>query len=390
MIIGTWSACMKANWKKSIGFFIIFFCLSISCVMGGMPIPQVAVEALPQYDVLFSNEDGWTGADGAYAVALDQNTTVWFFGDTWIGQVKNGRHINAILVNNSVAIQKGMNPATATIDFYWGHDADGGPAALFQPPEGRGWFWIFDGVMTPKGLYVFLIQTERINGDAVFDFRVIGTWLGYVENPTEVPLKWRIKQTRIPWAEFSPSGTILWGSAVLKVGDVVFVYGTAEEGSGAVRPKHMILARVPLTMLADFSQWQFYAGGRWVSDYRQASPVVGSMPNEYSVSYLAGLKQYVLVYSEDGLLSKNMLARLSREPQGPWSEAIRLYQCPEARWDASIFCYAAKAHDFLARGPDELVITYIANSVNFNKMANDARLYRPRFLRAIFRQTESD
>jgi len=105
------------------------------------------------------------------------------------------------------------------------------------------------------------------------------------------------------------------------------------------------------------------------------------------------LRQYALVYSEDGLLSKNILARLSREPQGPWSEAMRLYQCPEARWDASIFCYAAKAHDFLARGPDELVITYIANSVDFNKMANDARLYRPRFLRAIFtifRQTESD
>jgi hypothetical protein len=356
-------------------------------------MPHVAVEALPQYDVLFSNEDGWTGADGAYSVALDQNTTVWFFGDTWIGQVKNGRHLNATLINNSVAIQKGKNPATATIDFYWGHDAEGEPAALFQPPEGRGWFWVFDGVMTPKGLYVFLIQIERTNGGAVFDFKVSGTWLGHVDNPAEAPSRWRIEQTRIPWAEFSASGTILWGSAVLKVGDVVFVYGTAEDDRGAVRPKHMILARVPLAMLADFSQWQFYAGGRWVSDFRQASRLVENMPNEYSVNYLAGLRQYALVYSEDGLLSKNILARLSREPQGPWSEAMRLYQCPEARWDASIFCYAAKAHDFLARGPDELVITYIANSVDFNKMANDARLYRPRFLRAIFtifRQTESD
>jgi hypothetical protein len=384
---------VKSYWKKWISFFIIFFCLSISCGTGLPPMPHVAVEALPQYDVLFSNEDGWTGADGAYSVALDQNTTVWFFGDTWIGQVKNGRHLNATLINNSVAIQKGKNPATATIDFYWGHDAEGEPAALFQPAGGRGWFWVFDGVMTPKGLYVFLIQIERTNGGAVFDFKVSGTWLGHVDNPTEAPSRWRIEQTRIPWAEFSASGTILWGSAVLKVGDVVFVYGTAEDDRGAVRPKHMILARVPLAMLADFSQWQFYAGGRWVSDFRQASRLVENMPNEYSVNYLAGLKQYALVYSEDGLLSKNILARLSREPQGPWSEAMRLYQCPEARWDASIFCYAAKAHDFLARGPDELVITYIANSVDFNKMANDARLYRPRFLRAIFtifRQTESD
>jgi hypothetical protein len=384
-----WRMGELAYWKKAICFLIIFLCVALIYGMGGQRMPYVAVEALPQYEVLFSNEDGWTGADGAYSVALNQDTTIWFFGDTWIGQVKNGRHLNATLINNSVAIQQGKNPATATIDFYFGGAAEGGPAALFQPADGRGWFWVFDAVMTQKGLYVFLIQTERTQGDAVFDFKVIGTWLGHVDNPAEVPSKWRIGQTRMPWTEFSASGAILWGSAVLKVDDVLFVYGTAEDGSGAVRAKHMILARVPLSMLADFSQWRFYAGGSWVSDFKRASRLLANVPNEYSVSYLAGLKQYALVYSEDGL-SKNILTRLSREPQGPWGDAIRLYQCPEAQWDDSIFCYAAKAHEILARDPDELVITYIANSLDFNKMANDARLYRPRFLRATFTPKNSD
>jgi hypothetical protein len=385
-----WRFGKLEHWKKSICFFIILLSASILLGMGGrQPMPDVAVEALPQYEVLFSNEDGWTGADGAYSVALNQDTTAWFFGDTWVGQVKNGRHLNATLINNSLAIQQGKNPATATIDFYCGGAADGGPAALFQPADGRGWFWVFDAVMTQKGLYVFLIQTERTPGDAVFDFKVIGTWLGYIDNPTEVPSKWRIGQTRMPWTEFSTSGAILWGSAVLKVDDDLYVYGTAEDGSGAVRAKHMILARVPLSMLADFSRWRFYAGDSWVSNFKRASRLLANVPNEYSVSYLAGLKQYALVYSEDGL-SKNILTRLSREPQGPWGDAIPLYQCPEAQWDDSIFCYAAKAHDILSRHPDELVITYIANSVDFNKMVNDARLYRPRFLRVTFRQTKSD
>jgi hypothetical protein len=376
-------------WKKSISSFIILLSVSILFGMCGQPMPNVTVEPLPQYEVLFSNEDGWTGADGAYTVALGESMTAWFFGDTWIGQVKNGRHLNATLINNSVAIQQGKNPATATIDFYCGRGADGRPAALFQPADGRGWFWSFDAAMTPKGLYVFLIQTERTQGDAVFDFKVIGTWLGHVENPTEVPSKWRIGQTRIPWTESSTSGTILWGSALLQVDDILFVYGTAEDGGSAAGHKHMILARMPLSMPADFSQWQFYAGDSWVSDFKRASRLLENVPNEYSVSYLAGLRQYALVYSEDGL-SKNILARLSREPQGPWGEAIRLYQCPEAQWDDSIFCYAAKAHEILSMEPDELVITYIANSVDFNKMANDARLYRPRFLRATFRLKESD
>ncbi len=146
----------------------------------------------------------------------------------------------------------------------------------------------------------------------------------------------------------------------------------------------MILARAPVSRLADYSSWRFYADGRWLSDFRQASRLGADMPHEYSVSYLPALKQYAVVYSQDGL-SKNILARLSPDPQGPWGDPIRLYQCPEAEWDHSIFCYAAKAHAILSQTPDQLIITYIANSVDFNKTANDARLYRPRFLRVTFR-----
>ena len=345
-----------------------------------MPAPHVAVEALPQYDVLFANQNGWTGADGAYSVALNQHTIAWFFGDTWIGQVKNGRHVNATLINNSVAIQHGRRPAEAEMDFYFGHASDDSPAALIEPVDGRGWFWVFDGVMTAEGLYLFLIQVERTAGESLFDFRVIGAWLGCVENPAELPSTWRVRQSRIPWSEFSAAVNILWGSAVLQVDNTLYIYGTAEDAGGAVRRKHMILARVPVSRLADFSRWQFYADGRWVSDFRQASRMSFSLPNEYSVSYLPKLKQYALVYSQDGL-SRNILARLSPEPQGPWGDPIRLYQCPEAEWDDSIFCYAAKAHNVLSQMPDQLIITYIANSMDFNRTANDARLYRPRFLK---------
>lgn len=366
-------------------FFIILLIISLLFGMGACtPMSNIAVEVLPQYEALFLNAEGWTGADGAYSVAVDQNTTLWFFGDTWIGQIKDGRHIDATLVNNSVAVQQGKNPQTATIEFHWGRTPGDRPAALFQPADGRGWFWVFDGVMTPRGLYLFLIQVERTMTEAVFGFKVVGTWLGHIGNPTEAPLKWRIEQTRIPWSGLPNSGTILWGSAVLPVDDFLYVYGTAEDDGGEVRHKQMILARVPLSVPADFSRWRFYAGGSWVSDFKQASRLLEKVPNEYSVSYLSGLKQYVLVYSEDGL-SRNILARLSRNLQGPWGEATQLYECPEARWDDSIFCYAGKAHAILSQGPHELVITYIANSLDFDKMANDARLYRPRFLRATFK-----
>jgi hypothetical protein len=373
--------------KKSIRLAAVFLLLLLQ-IFACSSMPDVTVEALPQYEAFFSGNDGWTGGDGAYSVALNEHKVIWFFGDTWIGQIKNNRHVNATLVNNSVAIQHGRSPAEAEIEFHFGRTDDGRPAALLQPDDGRGWFWIFDGVMLDKRLYVFLIQVERTAGDAVFDFNVMGAWLGQVDNPQDRPVQWQVRQFKIPWVEFSVSRGILWGSAVIPFNNFLYIYGTIEDRQNAVPRKHMILARVPISMPADFSQWRFYADGNWVPDFRRASRLCENVPHEYSVSYLPALKQFALVYSQDGL-SKNIMARLSPEPQGPWNDPIPLYQCPEADWDDSIFCYAAKAHAILSEAPNELVLTYIANSIDFNTMADDARLYRPRFLRVTFKKSES-
>ena len=108
-----------AIFKKNSHFAAVFLFLLLQ-IFACSSMPEVAVEALPQYDALFSNEDGWTGGDGVYSVALNAHMIAWFFGDTWIGQIKNGRHVNATLVNNSVAIQHGRSPAEAEMDFHFG------------------------------------------------------------------------------------------------------------------------------------------------------------------------------------------------------------------------------------------------------------------------------
>ena len=346
--------------------------------------PQIAVESLPQYDALFSNVEGWNGGDGAYSVALNPSTIAWFFGDTRIGQVQNQQHLNARLVNNSVAIQLGKDAVIASMRFYFGLTADSQPTALIRPDNRRGWFWIFDGVMTAKGLYVFLIQIERAAGEAIFDFKVVGTWLGHIANPGESPSRWQITQSKVPWSTFSAAGGMLWGSAILQIEHIYYIYGTAEEIRQDSSLKHMILARVPISSLADFSQWRFFADGNWVADHQRASRLSPNMPHEYSVTYLPALKQFAAVHSQDGL-SKSILLRLSPKPQGPWGEPIPIFQCPEAEWDDSIFCYAAKAHSALSERPDQLIITYVSNSVDFDRVIRDTRLYRPRFLQLSVR-----
>ena len=372
--------------KKS--FTVLIFLVVLQQTFACSIVPPISVETLPEYDALFSDTEGWTGGDGVYSAALNRNTISWFFGDTWIGQIKNNRQVNATLVNNTVAIQQGKDAATARMGFYYNHATGNQPEALIRPDDNRGWFWIFDGMMTPEGLYVFLIQIERTPDDAVFNFKVVGTWLGLVANPDESPTRWRITQTKVPWSTFSAAGGVLWGSAILQLDDFLYIYGTAEDVSKDIVRKHMILARVPVSSLADFSQWRFFADGNWVSDHRRASLLSPNMPHEYSVTYVPALKHFVAVHSEDGL-SDTILLRLSPKPQGPWSEPFPIFQCPEAGWDDSIFCYAAKAHSVLSERPDELIVTYIANSVDFHTVVQDTRLYRPRFLRITFQKDKA-
>ena len=358
---------------------LVFLLLVSSC--GAQP--AVRVEALPSLDALFDNRKGWTGADGAYSLPLSDDLILWLFGDTWLGNIRDGEHVNATIVNNSIAIQRGLFPSKASLEFYFGRSPTGKPEAFIRPADGRGWHWIYHGIFTRQGLYLFLVQIERTEKPPEFGFKVIGSWLGHVANPMDPPDHWQINQRRIPWGNFSSSAATFFGSWVLEQGPWLYIYGTTEDVVDGFHHKYMILARVAANRLATFDQWRFYADGDWLPDFTQAERLGAGMANEYSVSYLPSLGKFILVYNENGS-SRNIVARFASHPWGPWSRSVALYQCPEMSRGRDIFCYAAKGHPELSITPGELIITYVANSTDFYKMAADARLYRPRFIRVRF------
>jgi len=364
--------------KKHIPGFIVLGALILIAACASQPC--VSVEVLPAYDALFDRRSGWTGADGAYTVSLAENRILWLFGDTWYGEVRDGRHQNAVIVNNSIAIQRGLMPPEAAVSFYSGKAPGGQPLAFVRPADGRGWLWLYDGIRTANGLYLFLMQVDRSAERDSFGFKIIGTWLGHVSNPSASPPNWRLSQQRLPWARFSPAGDTLFGSALMREDPFIYIYGTTEEVAGTIRRKSMILARVLETQIEQFDQWQFFAGGQWTTDFNQASRLCSGMANEYSVSYLAGIDKYVAVYTENGF-SENIVARFAAHPWGPWGPPKMVYACPEMKRGQDVFCYAAKGHPALAPVAGEMIVTYVANSMDFESVAADAGLYRPRFLR---------
>ncbi len=335
---------------------------------------------MPELESLFQCTEGWTGADGNYSVPLSATRTLWLYGDTWVGKIVDGKRVPETMVNSTVALQEGRGK-DARVRFFIQRNKEGKPTALLTPSDGHGWYWLQAGILAEKQLLLFLAQIEKTDDPGVFGFRQIGKWLGVVDHPEDEPTSWHIQQLKIPWTLITSERDLAFGTAVMEASGYLYIYGTDEDLQGPDRARYLVAARAPVNSVTDFNSWRFYHEGEWVADFRMCSRLIKGMGSEGSVSFLPKFGCYVLVYTEGGLSSK-ILARTAPHPWGPWSEAATVYECPDVQIGKDVFCYAAKAHPQLG-GPEELIITYAANSFDFSQVVNDARLYWPRFVRVI-------
>ena len=85
------------------------------------------------------------------------------------------------------------------------------------------------------------------------------------------------------------------------------------------------------------------------------------------------------MYTEKGL-GDRVVGRFANAPEGPWSEAVLLYKCPEMVKDKGVFCYVAKARPWAA-ADKELVISYCVNTWDFSRLFREEEVYRPKFVR---------
>ncbi len=342
------------------------------------PVPTMRrSEPAPEWNAKFAGTKGWLGGDAAYTVVLKHQRVLWLFGDTLLGTVQDGKRAGAIMVNNTIALQTGF-AKDASIRFLSGESRDGKPAAFFTPTEGKGWFWPQAAVCQSDRLFVFLSQIDKGKDPGVFGFRYIGQWLAVIDNPADEPQQWRVQVKPVPFARFDSTRGQSWGSAVLDDGDSFYVYGYQEK-SKEIGSRQLLLARVPAGKLADFTKWRFRTSDGWSEKAEEATPLAGGLATEFSVHRMPGDPGYVLVYTENGL-GNRIVGRFARTADGPWSAAVLLYQCPEMARDKGVFCYAAKAHPWAAKG-DELLVSYCVNAWEFARLFREEKIYRPKFAR---------
>src|ERR1017187_5437851 len=146
---------------------------------------EPAGKAAPEWDALFQRETGWIGADGAYSIPLTGDTTLWLFSDSFVGKVKGGKRLDARMINNSIALQRGTNQP----EFFYGTAADGKPASFIKPQYGsqRDYFWLTHGARTADGLYFFLLRVVTVKPGTAFGFKLADGSLSHVAHPDVSP-----------------------------------------------------------------------------------------------------------------------------------------------------------------------------------------------------------
>ncbi len=363
------------------------------------PTPVACATPDPAWETAFTRDVGWTGADGAASIPLVAAPTLWLFGDTWIGPVRDGKHApGSAMVNNTIALgparQRGDDPAVKSMSFFWGPpDVAGKPTAWATPDHaGAGqtaeWFWPAGGGTVASDadgrgrLLVFMCRLgHKDTTDSIWNFEARGTTLLIIDNPLAPPEQWH--QQQVPIAPINdPRGRqVTWGASVVDARTPardLYVFGI---DSSSVLDKKLILARVPAASIERFDTWQFWDGAAFSPGPEHAAPVASPLASELSMHRLwtpAG-ERFVMIYSEL-TLGPRVLCRTAAQPQGPWSEPVTLYDCPEPAADKNLMVYAAKAHPELSN-PGELLISYCVNSTDFWDVAAHADKYRPRFIR---------
>jgi hypothetical protein len=350
-------------------------CLSLGCIASG-PAGRAFVEA----ERLFHQDPRWLGADGALSVRLSEGRILWLFGDTFVATSNALVRSESKLVRNTVAIQTGNDPRTASVSFMWRQEADGSPASFF-PEHGDRFYWPGHGIRFDQGPLVIFLYALVATPDKGLGFECVGYAIAVIDNPDEPLQAWKPRVVDAKGDGFDA----IPATAVVRDNGYVIAIAIRQQGTHAGA-----LVRYPVASLAqgDVTTAEWWAGNAlgWVptSLLGKDGPVfvLDDAGAECSLHWDTRTKSFIHVASY-GFGATTIGLRTAQVLTGPWSSPVVVYRPPESDGPRP-FVYAAKAHpEFAGPHPADLVVTYATNSFEFADLLTkegERTLYWPRFV----------
>jgi hypothetical protein len=361
------------------------------------------VEKAPKWTGLFKRNSGWIGGDGIFSIPFvgahnDNSRVMFLFSDTMIGKINDNHLQNEFkLIHNSIAYLTGSKPDQDSLHFTWKEKGTGSPASMFVPKTNAAqkgdYYWLGDGFVDQSlnNLYIFAYRVRnkaKVNGNKDFPFEIIGNSIIAIPAGGKPPFK-NQRQLETPFYKSDTSGGAFrsFGAGILvniknagapNPDGYVYIYGV--QGTN----KQLIAARVKPEDFEDLKKWQYWSGNNWDSQIDSIQPITNEVSNELSVSAI-GNSKYALIFTVNGI-GPEIGMRIGESPVGPFGPKRIIWKSDVKDVDSSLISYNAKAHPAIS-SPGELLVSYNVNSSKFlQKIKEYPHLYRPRFIRIIFKR----
>lgn len=336
-------------------------------------------ESWPEADGLFRQDPRWLGSDAAYSVDLGGDRTLWLFGDTFVATSPANVRTAAALVRNTIGVQVGRDPTTATMTFAWG--SAGGAPASFIPELGSGdglrWHWPLGGARLPDGSVIVFLSVEKATPGVGLGFANDGWRAAHLSNLDLPPSTWQVEMMEPPAQALGARV----GTAVAIDGDHLLALSASDDN-----PPVGYLARFPLASLAssDLGAIEWWNGAAWVTPALLTGAPASVIPvtgPEASLHFDPATRRWIHIAST-GFGATTVGLSSALHVTGSWSSVQSVFTPPESRGPKA-FVYAAKAHPEQS-ADGALAVTYATNSFTFADLLTPdgtQDLYWPRFAR---------
>jgi len=355
--------------KKSIRLIILLLSIPLFSCSTFLSEKYTAEVPSGQCLPVFPDKNGWYGGDGAYSISLDQERTLWLFGDTFVAN-EEGRKDRVdmdVILGTTLAISTCSVNNEFKIKYYLKKKNE-----KFVSSFGENeWLWPQDPFTVEDVLYIPLITvTATDKKGELFNFKITGHKIARIKNFTAAdPYKWSMDY--IDLTQAIPPEIAAFATTSVVHDNYVYFYPFYAYSKDVVNVLGNILARIPVSKLDNpmGAIEYFTKEGTWQNNLNPAlvKVVLDACVSELSVRYHAADKKWVAVYLSTQNKGDRFLYQTADKPEGPWTEPKVLgLPIPEVDpnstlYDKNSFCYAGKEHIEFARNRN-LVVTYVCNS----------------------------
>ena len=315
---------------------------------------------------------GWIAGDATYSIALPDGRTLFLMGDSFIGEVINGREIapGAKMIRNCALLFD--NQSLQSI--YNGTFENPSDFIQTSMPDST-WYWPEHGTVENDTLKILLAKyTTNPLGTPGWNFEYVGHDIAYFSLP-DIHL---VKITKLPYYEVNK---VMYGTRLMKDSAYTYVYGRKEEFISEYAIPYPHVAR---TLHEIEKQWEFYNGEKWNTD-TSSTEKINSFQVSQQYSIFKHKDKYVLI-TQDIWLSPEIYSFTASTPVGPWKNKTLLYSTPIVHKGS--FTYNTYAHPQFNKN-NHLLLSYNSNG-NFSDIFDNVEIYRPNFVRIPYHLIDSD